>query len=56
MSRVGREGGFLVLREAYISNLRLPGSLEPFKHFVVSGLVVGWKVVDGVQSHLRDHP
>ena len=52
--RVG--GGFLALREAYISNLSLLGSLEPFKHSVVSGMVVGWEVVDGVQSHFSDHP
>ena len=54
---VGKEGGqFLCLGEAYISILSLLGSLEPFKHFVVSGLVVGWEVVDGVQSHFSDHP
>ena len=34
----------------------LLGSLEPFKNFVVSGLVVGWEVVDGVHSHFSDHP
>ena len=39
--RVGR-GLNLVLRKAYISNSSLLGSLEPFEHFVVSGLVGGW--------------
>ena len=53
--RVGR-GLNLVLRKAYISNSSLLGSLKPFKHFLVSGLVVGWEVVDGVQSHFSDHP
>ena len=50
-----RVGGFLVLREAYTTNVSLLGSLEPFKHSVVSELVVGWEVVDGVRSHFRDH-
>ena len=56
MVRVERGGLFLVLREAYISSLSLLGSLEPFKHFVVSGLAVGWEVVGGVQSNFSGHP
>ena len=49
MVRVGEGDSFYLLKPTY-------KILEPFKHFVVSGLVVGWEVVDGVQSHFSDHP
>ena len=39
--RVVRGGQFLSLREAYILNLSLLGSLEPFEKFVVVVVVGG---------------
>ena len=44
-------GQVISLREAYIQNLSLLGSLDPFKKFVVGG----WKG-GGVQTDFSDQP
>ena len=50
-------GQVISLREAYIQNLSLLGSLDPFKKFVVGGWVGGGGGGGGgVQTNFSDQP